>query len=59
MDAGTMCLVDTYHKPIVEWMECLPEDPIEYGHMAGAVSPYGDGQPARRILEAMLNEEQS
>jgi UDP-N-acetylglucosamine 2-epimerase (non-hydrolysing) len=55
VDAGTVRLVSTCRKSIVEWTQRLLEDPVEYEHMARAVNPYGDGQAARRIVEAILN----
>jgi len=59
VEAGTVRLVGTCRNQIVEWTERLLGDPVEYGRMARAVNPYGDGQAARRIVEAILNEEQS
>ncbi len=59
VEAGTVRLVGTCRSQIVEWTARLLGDPAEYGHMARAVNPYGDGQAARRIVEAILNEELS
>jgi UDP-N-acetylglucosamine 2-epimerase (non-hydrolysing) len=59
VDAGTVRLVGTCRKQIVEWTERLLEDPVEYNHMARAVNPYGDGRAGSRIVESILSEEQS
>lgn len=58
VEAGTVRLVGTCRKSIVEWTERLLEDPQEYSRMAQAVNPYGDGQAARRIVATLMNEEQ-
>ncbi len=58
VESGTVRLVGTCRRRIVEWTERLLGDPVEYSHMARAVNPYGDGQAAGRIVEAILNEEQ-
>ena len=57
VDAGTVRLVGTCRKSIVEWTERLLEDKVEYDHMAHAVNPYGDGHAAERIVKAILNQE--
>ena len=59
VEAGTVQIVGTCRKKIVEWTERLLRDPVEYAHMARAVNPYGDGQAARRIVETILNKEQN
>lgn len=57
VEAGTVRLVGTCRKQIVEWTERLLNDPVEYGRMAHAVNPYGDGHAAKRIVEAILSKE--
>lgn len=49
--AGTAKLVGPYSDRIIEETEKLLQDNKAYLQMAQAVSPYGDGQAARRIIE--------
>ena len=44
-------LVGTDAAVVLEEAERLPHDPEAYRRMACAVSPYGDGQAALRIVE--------
>lgn len=56
--AGTVRLVGTNRNNIVENVELLLTDAEEYGRMANAVNPYGDGKAAERCvaaLEALLD----
>ena len=53
VDAGTVRLVGTDRTRIVAWTRRLLDDPLEYEKMARAVNPYGDGQAAQRIVEAL------
>ncbi len=54
VEAGTVRLVGTGQERIVREACRLLDDPAAYREMAQAVNPYGDGQAARRIVEAML-----
>lgn len=59
VEAGTVRVVGTDRSRIVEWTRRLLENSAEYEKMARAVNPYGDGQAARRIVKAILNQEQN
>jgi UDP-N-acetylglucosamine 2-epimerase (non-hydrolysing) len=52
--AGTVRLVGTNRCAIVEAASCLLDDPGAYAKMARAINPYGDGQAAPRIAQALL-----
>lgn len=54
VDAGTVKLVGTDTDLIVSQTTALLDDPLVYESMARAHNPYGDGQAAQRILEAIL-----
>jgi UDP-N-acetylglucosamine 2-epimerase (non-hydrolysing) len=54
VDAGTAKLVGTETEAIVTAAETLLHDPQAYAAMANAVSPYGDGHAAERIMEFLL-----
>jgi len=54
VQAGTVRLVGTDKEVIVAETRRLLDDPIEYQRMAQAVNPYGDGQAAKRITQALL-----
>ncbi len=51
--AGTVRKVGTRAADIVAAAGELLDDPAAYARMAGAVNPYGDGQAARRIVQAL------
>jgi UDP-N-acetylglucosamine 2-epimerase (non-hydrolysing) len=51
--AGTVQLVGTSPKKIVEAVSRLLSDKAYYRKMANAVNPYGDGLAAKRITEAI------
>jgi len=53
VEAGTVRLVGTEPKAIVDGVLCLLDDPEAYSAMACAVNPYGDGQAAQRICDAI------
>jgi len=57
VQAGTVRLVGANRARIVEWTRRLLSDKAEYGKMAHAVNPYGDGHAAERIVETILNDE--
>ncbi len=52
--AGTVKLVGTNKDNIIEETVRLLDDSVAYASMAQAVNPYGDGQAAGRIVEALL-----
>ncbi len=54
VQAGTVRLVGTDKEVIFAETRRLLDDPIEYQRMAQAVNPYGDGQAAKRITQALL-----
>lgn len=51
IEAGTVKLVGTDRKTIVENALSLIDDPSIYDKMSKAVNPYGDGKAAERIVE--------
>jgi UDP-N-acetylglucosamine 2-epimerase len=53
--AGVAKLVGTDSRKIVSATETLLRDPAAYARMAHAVSPYGDGRAADRIVGIILN----
>jgi UDP-N-acetylglucosamine 2-epimerase (non-hydrolysing) len=53
VDAGTVRLVGTDEDRIVDEVSRLLDDSEHYGAMARAVNPYGDGQAARRSVQAI------
>jgi UDP-N-acetylglucosamine 2-epimerase (non-hydrolysing) len=54
VEAGILKLVGTETSYIVQEAKRLLDDPFEYGRMAKASNPYGDGHAAERIVEALL-----
>ena len=57
VEAGTVKVIGTNEEDIVVWTKRFLDDPVEYGRMANAVNPYGDGHASERIVEAILNYE--
>lgn len=55
VEAGTARLVGTTEAGIVEGVTLLLDSEAEYGEMARAVNPYGDGASAKRVV-AVLEE---
>jgi UDP-N-acetylglucosamine 2-epimerase (non-hydrolysing) len=51
--AGTVELVGTDEDRIVSRARALLADPAEYRRMSRAINPYGDGQAAKRSIEAI------
>lgn len=51
VDAGTVKLVGTDSKKIVEQVQKLLQDEQYYQTMAKSHNPYGDGKAAERIVE--------
>lgn len=56
MEAGTVRLVGPHREAIVQESTRLLEDEGEYGRMAEAVNPYGDGHAAERICAALTGK---
>ena len=56
IEAGTAKLVGPDADTIVEETERLLRDKAAYNRMAKAVSPYGDGRAAERIVEFLLTK---
>ncbi|MFT3896002.1 MAG: UDP-N-acetylglucosamine 2-epimerase (non-hydrolyzing) [Anaerolineales bacterium] len=59
VDAGILKLVGTETRTIVQEAKRLLDDPVEYAKMAKAANPYGDGHAAERIIQALLNTNDS
>jgi len=54
IEAGTVVLVGTSKDLIVDTIDELLENNQKYIEMAAAKNPFGDGQAARRIAEALM-----
>jgi len=54
VEAGTLRLVGTETRHIVQEATRVLDDEAEYAKMAKASNPYGDGRAAERIVEALL-----
>lgn len=57
VEAGTVKLVGTSQKTIMEQVNLLLNNQNEYEKMAGAHNPYGDGTAVDRILSIFTNEQ--
>ncbi|MGC8810744.1 MAG: non-hydrolyzing UDP-N-acetylglucosamine 2-epimerase [bacterium] len=57
VEAGTVKVVGTDREKIVAEASLLIDRPEEYGKMAKAVNPYGDGRASQRIVSALLGEQ--
>jgi UDP-N-acetylglucosamine 2-epimerase (non-hydrolysing) len=55
IDAGVLRLVGTDRARILEQASLLLDDPVARAKMAKAVSPFGDGRAAERIVRALLS----
>lgn len=55
VDAGTVKLVGTNKKILVEEAQNLISNQLEYDKMSGAHNPYGDGHASERIIEFVKN----
>ena len=55
IEAGAAKIVGTDSKSIVQAARILLENPAVYKAMANAKNPYGDGNAAEKICEALLN----
>lgn len=56
IDAGVAELMGTDFEKIVRRASALWSDPEAYKGMSQVSSPYGDGEAARRTVEALLYE---
>lgn len=54
VEAGTLKLVGTVTRRIVEEAGRLLDDSSEYEKMAKAVNPYGDGHASEKIVQALI-----
>ncbi|WGK66335.1 UDP-N-acetylglucosamine 2-epimerase (non-hydrolyzing) [Flavobacteriaceae bacterium YJPT1-3] len=57
LESGAVQLVGTDQQAIVQSAKRLLEDPIYYAKITEHPNPYGDGQAAKRILNALLDFE--
>ncbi|MDQ7918696.1 UDP-N-acetylglucosamine 2-epimerase (non-hydrolyzing) [Mesonia sp. MT50] len=57
VDAGTVVLVGTDTRRIVEETLSLLNDPTHYQEMSAKHNPYGDGKACERIVEFLLEQE--
>ena len=57
--AGTVMLVGTDTKNIIEYSQQLLEDEQFYQTMAGAKNPYGDGTASKKIVQLLIQSMQS
>lgn len=57
VEAGTLKLVGTETRRILQEANRLLDDPATLAAMAKANNPYGDGHAAKRIIEALLRTE--
>jgi len=55
IEAGTLRLVGTDRRHIVEQAGLLIDDPAAHAKMAKAANPFGDGHAAERIVSALLS----
>lgn len=55
VDAGTVKLVGTNRRTIIDNVSLLLTDEKAYNAMANAVNPYGDGKACQRIIAALRN----
>jgi UDP-N-acetylglucosamine 2-epimerase (non-hydrolysing) len=56
VDAGTLKLVGTETRFIVQEAKRLLEDESAYAEMSRAGNPYGDGHAAEKIIQALLSQ---
>jgi UDP-N-acetylglucosamine 2-epimerase (non-hydrolysing) len=54
VEAGTLKLVGTETRFIVQEAKRLLDNPSAYAEMAKAVNPYGDGHASEKIIQALL-----
>lgn len=56
VEAGTVRVVGTHQRRILQETEDLLNHPDAYNQMARAINPYGDGHTAERIVSALLGD---
>jgi len=56
VEAGTVKIIGTDTRKIVEETTILFENKNEYGRMAKALNPYGDGKASERIVKIILDK---
>jgi UDP-N-acetylglucosamine 2-epimerase (non-hydrolysing) len=56
VEAGTVKIIGTDTRKIVEETTILLENKNEYGRMAKALNPYGDGKASDRIVKIILDK---
>jgi UDP-N-acetylglucosamine 2-epimerase (non-hydrolysing) len=56
VEAGTVKIIGTDTRKIVEETTILLENKNEYGRMAKALNPYGDGRASDRIVQIILEK---
>lgn len=59
VEAGTVRLVGTDMERIVNETQRLLDDPQAHARMAQATNPYGDGHAAQRIVQAILDYQET
>ncbi len=55
VEAGTLKLVGTNTRRIVQEATRLLDDPSAYAAMAKSANPFGDGHAAEKIIQALLD----
>jgi UDP-N-acetylglucosamine 2-epimerase len=55
IEAGTVKLVGTKTEDVIREAQLLLDNEEEYGKMARAVNPYGDGHAAERIVSILMD----
>ncbi len=56
IESGTAKLVGTSYDKLYRELDILLSNREEYNKMANAVNPYGDGNAAKKIVDAILNQ---
>ena len=54
VESGTVKLVGTDKKKIIDAVQALLDDEILYSEMSRAHNPYGDGKASKRIIENLM-----
>lgn len=55
VEAGTLKVIGTRRGIIVKEASTLLDDKNEYGEMANAINPFGDGRASERIVKSLLH----
>lgn len=56
IESGTAKLVGTSYERLYNELDILLSNEVEYNKMANAVNPYGDGNAAKKIVDAILGK---